>query len=172
MNIYASDRFHGLLRELTWYCMDRSPFTRSGRGNYISYESSIPDSDISFVSSGRPSVDRMFPSMYDDMDSGTNRLSTGSDFDVRSFGSSFSGAKSIDHGDYSFSSQDSGTSMSSSMFSASVGYIYMCVFVCVWLTNLRYWHAKTPMIDVAWLLLAFLTCQDQVWGSKAYYRDN
>ncbi|KAG5030083.1 hypothetical protein JHK87_013597 [Glycine soja] len=58
-----------------------SPFTRSGRGNYISYESSIPDSDISFVSSGRPSVDRMFPSMYDDMDSGTNRLSTGSDFD-------------------------------------------------------------------------------------------
>ncbi|KHM99859.1 U-box domain-containing protein 35 [Glycine soja] len=96
-----------------------SPFTRSGRGNYISYESSIPDSDISFVSSGRPSVDRMFPSMYDDMDSGTNRLSTGSDFDVRSFGSSFSGAKSIDHGDYSFSSQDSGTSMSSSMFSAS-----------------------------------------------------
>ncbi|KAK7399052.1 hypothetical protein VNO78_10227 [Psophocarpus tetragonolobus] len=97
-----------------------SPFTRPGRGNYRSYDSSIPDSDISFVSSGRPSVDRMFPSMYDDTDSGMNpRLSTGSDFDIRSFGSSFSGAKSIDHGDYSFSSQDSGTSMSSSMFSAS-----------------------------------------------------
>ncbi|KAL5174424.1 U-box domain-containing protein 35 [Glycine soja] len=96
-----------------------SPFTRPGRGN-CRYESTIPDSDISFVSSGRPSVDRLFPSMYDDMDSGMNtRLSTGSDFDVRSFGSSFSGAKSIDHGDYSFSSQDSGTSMSSSMFSAS-----------------------------------------------------
>lgn len=100
--------------------MNRSPFTRPGRGN-CRYESTIPDSDISFVSSGRPSVDRLFPSMYDDMDSGMNtRLSTGSDFDVRSFGSSFSGAKSIDHGDYSFSSQDSGTSMSSSMFSASV----------------------------------------------------
>ncbi|XP_047180268.1 U-box domain-containing protein 35-like [Vigna umbellata] len=98
-----------------------SPFTRPGRGgSYRSYESSIADSDISFVSSGRPSVDRMFPSMYDDMDSCINpRLSTGSDFDMRSYGSSFSGAKSIDHGDYSFSSQDSGTSMSSSIFSAS-----------------------------------------------------
>ncbi|KAK7369833.1 hypothetical protein VNO80_11878 [Phaseolus coccineus] len=97
-----------------------SPFTRPGRGSYRSYESSIVDSDISFVSSGRPSVDRMFPSMYDDMDSGMiPRLSTGSDFDSRSYGSSFSGAKSIDHGDFSFSSQDSGTSMSSSIFSAS-----------------------------------------------------
>lgn len=97
--------------------MDRSPFTRGGRSIHRSYESSIPDSDISFVSSGRPSVDRMFPSMYDDLDSGiTPRLSSGSDFDVRSFGSSFSGAKSIDlaspHGDYSFSSQDSGMSSS------------------------------------------------------------
>ncbi|RDX63444.1 U-box domain-containing protein 35, partial [Mucuna pruriens] len=97
-----------------------SPFTRPGRGSYRSYESSIPDSDISFVSSGRPSVDRMFPSSYDDLDTGMNsRLSIGSDFDTRSFGSSFSGARSIDHGDYSFSSQDSGTSMSSSVFSAS-----------------------------------------------------
>lgn len=89
-----------------------------------SYESSIPDSDISFVSSGRPSVDRMFPSLYEEMDShsGTPRLSTGSDFDVRSFGSSFSGTRqSIEQGgDYSFSSQDSGNSMSSSRISNSV----------------------------------------------------
>ncbi|KAK7358469.1 hypothetical protein VNO77_00397 [Canavalia gladiata] len=92
-----------------------SPFTRPGRSGHRAYESSIPESDISFVSSGRPSLDRLFPSLYDDPDSGMNaRLSSGSDFDVRSFGSSFSGAKSIDQCDYSFSSQDSGTSISSS----------------------------------------------------------
>ncbi|XP_057415973.1 U-box domain-containing protein 52-like isoform X2 [Lotus japonicus] len=90
----------------------RSPFTRVGKPGHRSYESSIPDSDISFVSSGRPSIDRMFPMVYDEMDS-TPRFSSGSDNDVRSFGSSFSGAKSIDQGDYSFCSQDSGTSMSS-----------------------------------------------------------
>ncbi|XP_019447826.1 PREDICTED: U-box domain-containing protein 35-like [Lupinus angustifolius] len=71
-----------------------SPFTRAGR----SYESSLaPDSDISFVSNGRPSVDRLFPSLHDDMDGG--RLSYTSDFDVRSsFGSAMSGGglKSID----------------------------------------------------------------------------
>ncbi|XP_061347664.1 U-box domain-containing protein 35-like [Gastrolobium bilobum] len=92
----------------------KSPFTRVGRPSHRSYESSIPDSDISFVSSGRPSIDRMFPSLYEEMDSGmTPRVSTGSDFDSRSYGSSFSGAKSIiDQADYSFTSQDSGTSMS------------------------------------------------------------
>ncbi|OIV93978.1 hypothetical protein TanjilG_05681 [Lupinus angustifolius] len=90
----------------------RSPFTRAGKPYYKAYESSIPDSDISFVSSGRPSIDRMFPSFYDEMDSG--RLSSGSDYDTRSYGSSFSGAKSIDQGDYSFCSQDSRFSMSSS----------------------------------------------------------
>lgn len=96
--------------------MNRSPFTRGARPIHRSYESTIPDSDISFVSSGRPSVDRMFPSLYEEMDSQTGmtpRLSIGSDFDLRSFGSSFSGAKSIDQNDYSFSSQDSGMSMSS-----------------------------------------------------------
>ncbi|KAL2342628.1 hypothetical protein Fmac_003913 [Flemingia macrophylla] len=97
-----------------------SPFSRAGRGSYRSYEPSVLDCDISFVSSGRPSIDRMFPSLYDDLDSGMNpRLSVGSDFDVRSFGSSISGAKSIDQGDYSFSSQDSGRSRSSSAFSVT-----------------------------------------------------
>ncbi|CAL0333082.1 unnamed protein product [Lupinus luteus] len=86
-----------------------SPFTRAGR----SYESSLaPDSDISFVSNGRPSVDRMFPSLYDEMDGG--RLSYTTDFDVRSsFGSAMSGGglKSIDMGspmpmrDFPFTSQ-------------------------------------------------------------------
>ncbi|KAK7318042.1 hypothetical protein RJT34_02739 [Clitoria ternatea] len=98
-----------------------SPFTRHGNGRPgRPYEAPVLDSDISFVSSGRPSVDRMFPSIYDDLDSGINpRLSSGSDFDLRSFGSSFSGAKSMDQCDYSFSSQDSGTSMSSSRLSVS-----------------------------------------------------
>ncbi|KAF1872571.1 hypothetical protein Lal_00016407 [Lupinus albus] len=95
----------------------KSPFTRSSKSYHKSFESSIPDSDISFVSNGRPSVDRMFPSFYDDMDSG--RLSSGSDCDARSYGSSFSGAKSIDHGDYSFCSQDSGYSTSSARLSSS-----------------------------------------------------
>ncbi|WJX48192.1 non-specific serine/threonine protein kinase [Trifolium repens] len=95
-----------------------SPFTRGARPTHRPYESTISsDSDISFVSSGRPSVDRMFPSLYEEMDSGsglTPRLSGGSDYDVRSFGSSFSGAKSIDQTEYSFSSQDSGNGMSMS----------------------------------------------------------
>ncbi|KAE9597833.1 putative non-specific serine/threonine protein kinase [Lupinus albus] len=97
--------------------MDRSPFTRSGRSYQRSNESSISDCDISFVSSGRPSVDRMFPSLYDEMD--FSRLSTGSDYDARSSSSSYSGAKSIDQGDYSFCSQDSGISMSSLRLSNS-----------------------------------------------------
>ncbi|MCH98700.1 U-box domain-containing protein 35-like, partial [Trifolium medium] len=96
-----------------------SPFTRGARPTHRSYESTIPESDISFVSSGRPSVDRMFPSLYEEMDSGsgiTPRLSGGSDYDVRSFGSSFSGgAKSIDQSEYSFSSQDSGNGSMSSL---------------------------------------------------------
>lgn len=97
--------------------MDRSPFTRGGRSSYKPYESSIPDSDISFVSSGRPSIERMLPSMFDDLEPGmAPRLSNSSDFDGRSSESSFSGARSIDmnysQGDFSFSSQDSGGSSS------------------------------------------------------------
>ncbi|KAK7251468.1 hypothetical protein RIF29_34699 [Crotalaria pallida] len=89
----------------------KSPFARPGK-SYRRYESSLPDSDISFVSSGRPSVDRMFPSFYDEMDSTmTPRLSSSSDYDMRSFGSSFSNANQCE---YSFSSQDSGMSMASS----------------------------------------------------------
>ncbi|KHN32924.1 U-box domain-containing protein 34 [Glycine soja] len=43
-----------------------SPFTRAGK----TYEpSKFQDSDISFVSSGRPSVERMFPTLYEDQDS-------------------------------------------------------------------------------------------------------
>ncbi|KAL9253993.1 U-box domain-containing protein, partial [Drosera capensis] len=60
----------------------RSPFTRGGRvPNLKSYGELLFDSDISFVSSGRPSVDRAFPSLHDTFESGKspNRLSTSSD---------------------------------------------------------------------------------------------
>ncbi|KAJ6407959.1 hypothetical protein OIU84_011298 [Salix udensis] len=111
----------------------RSPFTR--RGGIARYESSIPDSDISFVSSGRPSTDRTFPSFYDAFETGmtprtfpafydafetgmTPRVSNGSDYDYRSFGSMYSGNKSIDassQNNFSPTSQESGnTSWSSS----------------------------------------------------------
>ncbi|KAJ9184185.1 hypothetical protein P3X46_007951 [Hevea brasiliensis] len=78
----------------------RSPFTR--RGVAKSYgELSVPDTDISFVSSGRPSVDRMFPAFYDVPEVGrtTNRLSNVSDMDSNpSFESMHYGRRSIDYG--------------------------------------------------------------------------
>ncbi|KAK9097594.1 hypothetical protein Sjap_023091 [Stephania japonica] len=64
----------------------RSPFLRGGRtpNGRSNGELTLPDTDISFVSSGRPSVDRMFPSFYDTMDTTrTPRLSTSSDADSR-----------------------------------------------------------------------------------------
>ncbi|KAI4346523.1 hypothetical protein L6164_007413 [Bauhinia variegata] len=81
-----------------------SPFTSGGR---YRYESSKPDCDISYVSSGRPSIDRLFPSIYDEMETGIiHRHLNGSDSDSRRcFGSCFSGK-----GDFSFCSQDSGIS--------------------------------------------------------------
>ncbi|CAN8284134.1 unnamed protein product [Cochlearia groenlandica] len=49
----------------------RSPFTR--RGNHKSYgDLSVPESDISFVSSGRPSIDRIFPNLYDNNNNNYN----------------------------------------------------------------------------------------------------
>uniref|UniRef100_A0A2P2LW86 U-box domain-containing protein 34-like n=1 Tax=Rhizophora mucronata TaxID=61149 RepID=A0A2P2LW86_RHIMU len=65
---------------------NRSPFTR-GRGSPAKYEPSVADSDISFLSSGRPSTDRGFPSFCDSSDSGmTPWLSNNPDFNCRSFG--------------------------------------------------------------------------------------
>ncbi|GAU30951.1 hypothetical protein TSUD_143990, partial [Trifolium subterraneum] len=114
-----------------------SPFNRRG---HKAYESSLHDSDISFVSSGRPSIDRIFPSLYniDDLDTTSIssgipniRLSGGSDFDaISSFASSSSGGgggggqNSIDLSspmdNYSFGSQNSsGPNSSSSRLSDS-----------------------------------------------------
>ncbi|XP_050379702.1 U-box domain-containing protein 35-like [Argentina anserina] len=49
----------------------RSPFTRRRPSMDRSYDLS-PDIDISFVSGGRPSVDRMYPSFLDSLDSRRN----------------------------------------------------------------------------------------------------
>ncbi|XP_038699530.1 U-box domain-containing protein 35-like [Tripterygium wilfordii] len=96
---------------------NRSPFNRGRASITKSYELSTPDSDISFVSSGRPSTDRS--SFYDPTESGmASRLSISSDFDDRSFASSYSGNKSIDMTsspyNFSLSSQESGRMSSSS----------------------------------------------------------
>ncbi|XP_068331509.1 U-box domain-containing protein 35-like [Pyrus communis] len=105
----------------------RSPFTRGGASANKSYELSS-DTDISFVSSGRPSVDHMFPSFYDDLDLGP-RLSISPEIDSRSSTSSYSsgmnnrsstssysGHKFIDMSsspyDFSSSSIESGSSCS------------------------------------------------------------
>ncbi|KDP33410.1 hypothetical protein JCGZ_06981 [Jatropha curcas] len=76
----------------------RSPFTRRGVNGKSYGELSVPDTDISFVSSGRPSVDRMFPAFYDALDIGrTSRLSNVSDVDCgNSFESMPYGRRSID----------------------------------------------------------------------------
>lgn len=96
---------------------NRSPFTRGKASMNRSYELSA-DSDISFVSSGRPSIDRMFPSFYDITESGTTpRHSNSSEYDLKSFASSLSGAKSLDMStsplDFSSNSGDSSKSWSS-----------------------------------------------------------
>ncbi|XP_022131589.1 U-box domain-containing protein 35-like isoform X2 [Momordica charantia] len=77
----------------------RSPFTRKGYNGKMPGEMSLPDTDISFVSSGRPSVDRLFPSYFDTPDSGrvTPRLSSGTEADMyNSFESQPFGRRSVD----------------------------------------------------------------------------
>ncbi|XP_010252203.1 PREDICTED: U-box domain-containing protein 35-like isoform X2 [Nelumbo nucifera] len=83
----------------------KSPFTRRGLNGKSYGEISLPDSDISFVSSGRPSVDRMFPPIYDHLESSrTPRLSNCSDLDLQSFESVQSGPKSDLHSMHGISS--------------------------------------------------------------------
>ncbi|PIN07101.1 Serine/threonine protein kinase [Handroanthus impetiginosus] len=88
----------------------KSPFTRGKATNRSFGE--LPDTDISFVSSNRPSNDRLIPSFDQDMIAAP-RLSSSSDTENRlSFGSPFSNARSSDatnsFGVYSSSSQESG----------------------------------------------------------------
>ena len=83
-----------LTKGLTYQNICRSPFTRATASINKSYELS-PETDISFVSSGRPSVDKLFPSFYDGLESGP-RSSISSDMDTISSTSSYSGHKFID----------------------------------------------------------------------------
>ena len=91
----------------------RSPFTRKRPGDKSYGELHMPDSDISFVSSGRPSTDRLFLSPYNNSDSSFSnpRLSYSSDADGNySFESINYGRRSIDHigpPDFSSFSHDS-----------------------------------------------------------------
>ncbi|XP_065850166.1 U-box domain-containing protein 35 isoform X2 [Euphorbia lathyris] len=75
----------------------RSPFTRRGMAKSYGELGMPPDTDISFVSSGRPSVDRLFPAFYDSVDTGRNqRLSNVSDAEtIDSYGY---GRKSVEIG--------------------------------------------------------------------------
>lgn len=91
--------------------INRSPFTR-GKANRSYGELSMIDSDISFVSSVRPSNDRMIVPLDQDTIM-PPRLSNSSDPESRlSFGSPFSNARSSDanssFGVFSSSSQESG----------------------------------------------------------------
>ncbi|CAL8112849.1 unnamed protein product [Prunus armeniaca] len=90
----------------------KSPFTRGRASMNNSYDLSPERTDISFVSSGRPSIDRMFPSLT------TPRKSISPEFDNRSSASSYSRHQFIDMSsspqDFSSSSMESGKSWSSS----------------------------------------------------------
>ncbi|KAJ6697616.1 U-BOX DOMAIN-CONTAINING PROTEIN 34-LIKE [Salix purpurea] len=82
----------------------RSPFTRRGLTGKSYGELSVPDSDISFVSSGRPSIDRIFPGFCDNTETSRTppRLSNFSDIDSNySFESLHYGRKSLDQGGFS-----------------------------------------------------------------------
>nr|TKS07752.1 hypothetical protein D5086_0000110060 [Populus alba] len=82
----------------------RSPFTRRGLTGKSYGELSVPDTDISFVSSGRPSIDRIFPAFYDNTETNRTppRLSNFSDIDSNySFESLHHGRRSLDQGGFS-----------------------------------------------------------------------
>ncbi|CAH9108002.1 unnamed protein product [Cuscuta europaea] len=90
----------------------KSPFTRRRAANGKPYEHSRPTSDISFVSSGRASIDSCFPSYNDSFEDGPTppRLSGFSEFENSSFESSNFGRRSIDlssPSELSFVSMDS-----------------------------------------------------------------
>ncbi|XP_027082283.1 U-box domain-containing protein 35-like [Coffea arabica] len=76
----------------------KSPFTHRKGPNGKPYELSSPDTDISFVSSGRPSIDNTFPSFADSINSGPTppRISGFSEMENRSFESLHFGRRSVD----------------------------------------------------------------------------
>ncbi|KAL3498209.1 hypothetical protein ACH5RR_040941, partial [Cinchona calisaya] len=78
--------------------MMKSPFTHRKGPNGKPYELPPPDTDISFVSSGRPSVDNMFPSFVDSFENGPTppRLSGFSEMENQSCESLYIGRRSMD----------------------------------------------------------------------------
>ncbi|KAM1200636.1 hypothetical protein ACFX2I_016892 [Malus domestica] len=80
----------------------RSPFTRKGPNGKSYADLPMPDTDISFVSSGRPSIDRIFPAFYNEnLDSGRvtpPRMSNSTEIDLNhSFESmQYFGRRSVD----------------------------------------------------------------------------
>ncbi|MBA0719106.1 hypothetical protein Golax_006812 [Gossypium laxum] len=106
----APQRPHNPHRNLHEEAEIKSPFTRAR--NVMKYEPPTPESDISFVSSGKPSSDTMFSSTSDNMEFGNPpRLSSCSDFDNRSMASSVDFSSQYN---FSFCSEESGrTSWSS-----------------------------------------------------------
>ncbi|CAH8387464.1 unnamed protein product [Eruca vesicaria subsp. sativa] len=88
----------------------RPPFTRRGLNGRASYgDLSIPDADISFISSGRPSTERHSLSLFDtpDQNRTPTRLSNFSDLDRGSFESMTYGQGSMDISSPPASSRDS-----------------------------------------------------------------
>ncbi|CAB79841.1 putative protein [Arabidopsis thaliana] len=76
----------------------RPPYNKRGLTGRSYGELSIPDSEISFNSSGRPSIERNSPSLYDNSDPNRTppRLSNFSDVDYCSFESMTFGRRSMD----------------------------------------------------------------------------
>ncbi|TKY74623.1 U-box domain-containing protein 52 [Spatholobus suberectus] len=75
----------------------RSPFTRKCYNGRHYGDTPKPDTDISFVSSGRPSTERLFPSWNSDTGMSNPRLSYSSDTDANfSFESMYYGRKSME----------------------------------------------------------------------------
>lgn len=91
----------------------------------------MQDSDISYVSSGRPSIDRIFPSPYENQEMGGRatppQMSSSTDIDLtRSFESLQLGRMSVDMSfpsEFSSISQDSGDRLSISSQSM-VSFLY------------------------------------------------
>ncbi|KAK9272540.1 hypothetical protein L1049_002913 [Liquidambar formosana] len=84
------------------------PFTRGKGLNGKSYgDLSVPDTNISFVSSGRANIDRIFPPFYDNNELGrTPRLSNSSDIDYHGSESPHFRCKSMDRLSWSSQTMD------------------------------------------------------------------
>lgn len=111
----------------------------------------MPDSDISFVSSGRPSTDRLFPSIfnqnYNSESSFSNpRMSYSSDTDGNySFESLNYGRRSVEFGtpDFSSFSHDSdGLSSSASQNVVRTSNMCTVIYQCITFACIKYYQCQ------------------------------